>query len=122
MKKIITILAAVTIVSCAKQQRSINPVNNYHVVINAKDTIQASVLGGKLTIGNTTLNIRKGYGDSTVVDTFITDDVSLGLHYALYISKIQKNCSFKIDTTGNIKLSITGGAYTYTASGFSIVQ
>lgn len=122
MKKIITILAAVTIFSCSKQNKTIIPIDNYHVVITAKDTIIGAMLHGRLTIGNNILNIRKGLRDSTIIDTIITDNVSNGLSYGIYISKIQRNCSLKLDTTGNIKLNITSSTYTHSNNGSKLVQ
>lgn len=118
MKKLITILVAVAIAGCTKQ---INPTDNYHVVIKAYDTNHV-LLHGRLTIGGTTLNIRKGYSDSTLVDTVITDDVNNGLSYAIYNSIINRNCTLSEDTTGLIKLNITSSTYTYNVSGTSILQ
>ena len=119
MKKLITILA-VALMSCTKQT-TINPTDNYHVVVKAYDTNHV-LLHGRLTIGNTVLNIRKGYADSTIIDTVITDDVNNGLSYAIYNSIINRNCTLSEDTTGFIKLNITSSTYTYNASGTSILQ
>lgn len=117
MKKLITIIAALAIAGCTKQTTTINPTDNYHVVVKAYDTNHV-LLNGRVTIGGTVLNIRKGYSDSTLIDTVITDDINNGLNYAIYNSVINPNCTLTLDTTGLIKLSINA----YSVSGTSIVQ
>lgn len=112
MVKKLIILAAVTIVSCAKQTKTINPIDNYHIEIKAYDTSHV-MLHGNLTIGNSVLNIRKGFKDSILVDTFITDDVSLGMNHNLMVSKINKNCTLNQDTNALIKIKVTGTSFIY---------
>lgn len=113
MVKKLIILAAVTIVSCAKQtKKQINPNDNYHIEIKAYDTSHV-MLHGNLTIGNSVLNIRQGFKDSILVDTFIVDDVNLGLSHNLFVSKINKNCTLSQDTNGLIKIRITGTSFLY---------
>lgn len=113
MVKKLIILVAVTIVSCTSDKgKQINPNDNYHVEIKAYDTSHV-MLHGNLTIGNSVLNIRQGFKDSILVDTFIVDDVNLGLSHNLMLSKINKNCALSQDTNGLIKIRITGTSFVY---------
>lgn len=117
MKKLITIIAALAIAGCAKQTTTINPTDNYHVVVKAYDTNHV-LLSGRVTIGSTVLNIRKGFKDSTMIDTTITENIASLLSYTLHLSKVNPNCTLTLDTTGLIKLNINA----YSVSGTSIVQ
>lgn len=113
MVKKLIILAAVTIVSCAKQaKKQINPNDNYHIEIKSYDTSHV-MLHGNLTIGNSVLNIRQGFKDSVLIDTFTIDDVSLWLSHNLRLSKIQPNCTLSEDTTGLIKIKVSGSSFLY---------
>lgn len=113
MVKKLIILVAVTIVSCTKQtEKQINPNDNYHVEVKAYDTSHV-LLHGNLTIGNSVLNIRQGFKDSVLIDTFIIDDVSLGLSHNLRLSKVNPNCTLSEDTTGLIKIKVSGSSFLY---------
>ena len=113
MVKKLIILVAVTIVSCTKQtEKQINPNDNYHIEIKSYDTSHV-MLHGNLTIGNSVLNIRQGFKDSILIDTFIVDDASLGLSHNLRLSKVNRNCTLSQDTNALIKIKITGTSFTY---------
>lgn len=117
MKKIVTLATMIALASCVKKS-NLKPTTteSYHVTISATDSTQ-TLLHGKITIGNSVLNIRKGFKNSILLDTIITDNVSLGLTYGVYLSKVNNNCTTNIDTLNNVSISIVSNSFSHFNSG-----
>lgn len=121
-KTILAAFALLTFAACTNDKaKLLTPVFNYNVKITATDTIENSMLHGFVKIGNSTLNLRKGFGSTIIIDTLLTDDVNNGLSYGIYISKKTPNDILKLDTLNSIKLEITEANFTHIKTGSYLV-